>query len=409
MVHFLALTAGTPGDVNPYLGLGTEMLALGHRFTLCANEHFQAEAVSRGLDFVATGSRGLYEKFVSRTSSWDSFNDIAFVWERHGLPKLDQHVKALSSAGVGDDTVLIGSIGVIALRFARDYFRRPFIGVGLSPYQYRPVQGEHRDHRGFGAKGRRRARLARIRRQIRRLYRLHGLRGRPGALRIWRLSPDLNIGLWPRWFMDPEAEWGAAVQPMGFCLDDGGYRWMPDSGLLAFLEKRPLLVFGGSGVESTHLFRPAAEAAKSLGFPVLFVRQSGWNLSDCVDLDAYAIREAAFSGLMPRCRAVVHPGGIGTIARALQAGLPQIVGPFANDQFLNAEAVVQLKAGTVWRRGEVMTESLSDLLGDKSFDERSGEWRKRMNSTHRRELARSVVRHAERLMFKCASERNGDS
>ena len=49
--------------------------------------------------------------------------------------------------------------------------------------------------------------------------------------------------------------------------------------------------------------------------------------------------------LLPRSRAIVHHGGIGTTARALRDGLPQIVVPHSHDQPDNAVRVKALGAG----------------------------------------------------------------
>ena len=43
-----------------------------------------------------------------------------------------------------------------------------------------------------------------------------------------------------------------------------------------------------------------------------------------------------FKKLLPQCAAIVHGGGIGTIAQSLAAGLPQLIVPFVNDQPDNA-------------------------------------------------------------------------
>src|SRR5215475_15360763 len=48
-------------------------------------------------------------------------------------------------------------------------------------------------------------------------------------------------------------------------------------------------------------------------------------------------RFVPLSMLLPRCAAIVHQGGIGTIALALAAGIPQVTVPAAMDQHANAE------------------------------------------------------------------------
>jgi UDP:flavonoid glycosyltransferase YjiC (YdhE family) len=58
-----------------------------------------------------------------------------------------------------------------------------------------------------------------------------------------------------------------------------------------------------------------------------------------------AIRRAPFARLLPRCAAIVHHGGIGTVASALAAGIPQLIAPFAYDQFDNAARIERMVAG----------------------------------------------------------------
>jgi rhamnosyltransferase subunit B len=49
--------------------------------------------------------------------------------------------------------------------------------------------------------------------------------------------------------------------------------------------------------------------------------------------------------LLPRCAAMVHHGGIGTAALAFAAGIPQVVTPFAHDQFDNAQRIARSGCG----------------------------------------------------------------
>jgi UDP:flavonoid glycosyltransferase YjiC (YdhE family) len=61
------------------------------------------------------------------------------------------------------------------------------------------------------------------------------------------------------------------------------------------------------------------------------------------------VRHVPFAPLreiLPRCAAIVHHGGIGTTAAALAAGTPQLILPFAYDQFDNAARVERLGVGT---------------------------------------------------------------
>jgi UDP:flavonoid glycosyltransferase YjiC (YdhE family) len=51
--------------------------------------------------------------------------------------------------------------------------------------------------------------------------------------------------------------------------------------------------------------------------------------------------------LLPRAAAILHHGGLGTTARALQAGIPQVISPIGFDQPDNGHRVELLGAGRV--------------------------------------------------------------
>ena len=54
---------------------------------------------------------------------------------------------------------------------------------------------------------------------------------------------------------------------------------------------------------------------------------------------------APLSQLLPHCAALVHHGGIGTCSQALRAGVPQLIQPFAFDQFDNGARIEKLGVG----------------------------------------------------------------
>lgn len=54
---------------------------------------------------------------------------------------------------------------------------------------------------------------------------------------------------------------------------------------------------------------------------------------------------APFRQLLPHCAALVHHGGIGTTAAALQSACPQLILPLARDQPDNAARVAKMGAG----------------------------------------------------------------
>src|SRR5262249_40869195 len=79
--------------------------------------------------------------------------------------------------------------------------------------------------------------------------------------------------------------------------------------------------------------------------------------------------------LLPRATALVHHGGIGTVARSLAEGTPQLIVPFVGDQPFNGKMIQSLGAGLtisqdLYQRDPVS--ALKSLLESQSIKETCG-------------------------------------
>ncbi len=166
------------------------------------------------------------------------------------------------------------------------------------------------------------------------------------------VSPRLDLALFSAQFARPARDWPASTRVCGFARFDG---LPPDAAALARLKAflaagDPPVVFalGSMLVMLAGTFWDAALAAtRRLGRRALFVtgpsgegpphgawRRSASELHCCPPLP--------YSLVFPRSAAVVHHGGVGTLAQALAAGRPQLILPLAFDQPDNAERAVRL-------------------------------------------------------------------
>ena len=68
------------------------------------------------------------------------------------------------------------------------------------------------------------------------------------------------------------------------------------------------------------------------------------------------------SALLPHASALVHHGGMGTTAEALRSGTPQLITPFAWDQFDNGARIAALGAGTVIHASRLRPRNLAHSL-----------------------------------------------
>jgi UDP:flavonoid glycosyltransferase YjiC (YdhE family) len=76
------------------------------------------------------------------------------------------------------------------------------------------------------------------------------------------------------------------------------------------------------------------------------------------------VKWVPLNALLATSDAVIHHGGAGTALTVIDAGLPQIVLPQGDDQFLNANAINKRGLGTVVRPGELDADQVQTLLAD---------------------------------------------
>ena len=163
-------------------------------------------------------------------------------------------------------------------------------------------------------------------------------------------SADLSVTLFPSWFAPAVPDWPRPMISGDFPLlepePDAGF----DDSLSAFLAAgpRPLVFTPGTGnIHAADFFACALAAVKRLGRRAIFLTgeraQVPSHLPESVLWQPYV----TLSALLPHAAVMIHHGGIGTTSEALRAGTPQLITPFAWDQFDNGARVAALGAGMV--------------------------------------------------------------
>jgi len=90
------------------------------------------------------------------------------------------------------------------------------------------------------------------------------------------------------------------------------------------------------------VFEHALAACEALGLRALVVTPFRDQLPAHLGASTMHVSYAPFGLLLPKLAGLVHHGGIGTSAQCLAAGLPQLITPFAHDQFDNAARLRRL-------------------------------------------------------------------
>ncbi len=361
MTRFVLSALGSAGDVHPFIVVAQALQARGHDTVLIASPYFEARIVAAGIPFAALGKQEDYEAVLRRPELWEADKAARFILDEL-LRRLPEACAATDALAAAADTVLVGSTLSWGMRLVQERRRLPGATIHLSPVCMPsaiapPVLPGIGDLSWMPAPLLRLLQSAGERLVIDRLVgpRLDALRADLGLAPVtriwsrWMHSPDLVVGAWPAWFAPAQKDWPRAAATAGFPLFVEADAVI-DPSLQAFLRAgaAPVGITAGSAMaHGTAFYRAALEACRALDRRAVLITAYPEQLPDPLPAWAHQVPYAPFAALLPRLSALIHHGGIGTSAQALAAGIPQLVAPFAHDQFDNAARLRRLGVATV--------------------------------------------------------------
>ena len=384
-MHVILATLGTDGDVFPHVALGVALRARRHRVTLAAPETFRARAHALGIEFCALVTAAEVDRMLADPDLWHPLRSGPMM-ARWGGPMISRQYEALARLAEPPDSVLVANCGVLAARLVQEKLGVPtatlLLQPGLLPSNTAPPEMPGgltippwlpRSLRRLYWLGVDAAAYALVAPSLNRAR--HGL-GLPPVRRVfrWWLSPDLVIGLFPGWYAALQPDWPPQLRLAGFGRFDGARGELPEDVRVFCEEGSPPIAFthGTGNPHAADFFHTAVAACDALGARGLLLTR----YPDVIPLRLPpGVRHCAFAPfrqLFPRCGAVVHHGGVGTTAAALEAGCPQLVLPLAWDQPDNAARVAELGAGLVLgsrrRSSRHMSHALARLVAPEVRD-----------------------------------------
>jgi UDP:flavonoid glycosyltransferase YjiC (YdhE family) len=329
--------------------------------TLVASEDYRGLAERNRVEFAALASKAEMDRLLHDPDFWHPLK-CAIVGARWGIQYLPRHYELLAGlareGGREGRVVFVASPGLLAARMVQEKLAVPMASVVLQPWMIASSSAPPVMPAGLT--------LPRwAPRPLGELYwrgmdavigiiigqPLNALRRELGLAPVrrlfkWWLSPELVLGMFPDQFGPPQDDWPVQVRLVGFPLfDSGGVLSGEVAEFCAGGEPPIAFTFGTGMMHAAGLFRAGVAACRMLGRRGIFLTRHARQLPVRLPSFIKHVEFAPFRELFPRCAAVVHHGGVGTVAEGLAAGVPQLVLPIAYDQKDNAVRVKGLGAG----------------------------------------------------------------
>jgi len=377
-MNVLVFAPGSSGDVHPNIGLARSLRRRGHDVLLAASAVFAAAARRAGVEFLGLGTEKEYEEALRDPEIWHPYRAFSVVARRLMLPFMRPAYEIIAQRKEPGGTVVVAPATALGARIANEKLGVPLVTAHLQPAMLRsvhepPVYGfpdiiGHlpRPLRGLYLRAADRFLIDRMLAPEVNAFRAE--LGLPPVRRLfdgWYHSPQLVIGLFPDWFAPPQPDWPPQVRLTGFPLYDERDSRPTSTGLAEFLAAgEPPIVFaaGSANVQARDFFQVSVEVCRASNRRGLLLTQFPEQLPDSLPEGVRYFEYVPFSEILPRAAGFVHHGGIGTVAQALAAGVPQLVVPFAHDQPDNAARVRRLGVGDMLLPKEYKTNMVRSRL-----------------------------------------------
>ncbi|SFR06155.1 glycosyltransferase [Poseidonocella sedimentorum] len=363
-MHITVLALGSRGDVQPLLALSLGLKARGFAVRFAAPRDFQDWVEGHGLDFFPlTGRAASFFGGAAGAAMRDRLRDEqAFqrFFQDYLGTFLDKLFVACTKACAGTDAILCWSWTRAGPSLA-EAFGVPLFVVGATPALHLPTSvfaNPFQDRRTLVGgpvhnrlSWRKALPFTRIGQPQVDRWRKQSLGLAPldwrTELRRLRRAPHL-FGFSPSVLPKPW-DWGRHVHVTGYWFLEDTAIYTPPPDLEAFLnEGDPPVAIGFSsqvGGDARKVTRAVVAGLRASGRRGILI--SGWGGLKGVELtdDMFVIDKVPYGWLLPRVAGMVHQGGAGSVAMALQSGTPSVAVAFGYDQRLWGERIAHLRAG----------------------------------------------------------------
>lgn len=360
-MRIVIMTAGSRGDVQPFVALAKGLQHAGHDVSLCTAATFEGFIASHGVRYAYMNDDLL--RLIDTPegkAALEGGSKLGLI--RKVQPMMRKLLNDEWAAAQGAEAIIYHPKTLGGYHIAEKLNIPAFMSVPLPLYTptsafANPIMPQNIRLGGWFN----RLTYAMLR---------FGTVPFMGTINAWR-GEMLNMPPFPRFGNDTQrssgepvpvlysysphvvptpADWPAHAIATGYWFLDEQQEYQPPAALQAFLADGTAPVYVGFGSmpstnpeEKARIVFQALEQAGQRGLIA-----SGWGGLKASDLpnNVMMIEQAPHDWLFPQMAAVVHHGGAGTTAAGLRAGKPTVICPFMGDQPFWGHRLHELGVGT---------------------------------------------------------------
>ncbi len=385
-MKFLFPTLGSYGDVFPLLTLGRELQQRGHKSVIVANPIFQSLVINGGLAFIPLGKEEDYYNEIEDPDIWHPTRGFQLVVE-HGILRMLRPLYEIIRQHDPKSTVIVSSAFLFGSHIAHETHGYRFCTFHLQPSLIRSVvappilsnpaipgwapewmvKGYYQSMDRFF--------IDPILAPINDFRKELGLPKIKRFFDKWIHSSLFNLGLFPDWFAPPQQDWPDNTHLTGFIPHQLEEKSLSEE-TACFIQngEAPLVFTAGTAMLHTEdFFKTAVQATQILKKRAILLSRLKDQIPPNLPENIYHTEFEPLDKILSQSSAFIYHGGIGSLAQAFAAGVPQLVMPMSLDQPDNATRIKKLGVGDfVLPRNfkpRVVAEKLSGLLNNPNVKE----------------------------------------
>ena len=406
MAHFIVATIGTYGDVYPFAQVALALKKIGHQTTFITSPYFEKMITELGLNFRPLGTKEQYLIVLQNDKLWNdqSFMDIAMTLFLPNLETIDRFIRTQPQ----DEKFIILTHQNLLPNAALAQVQRPhditIIGGALYPSVFGDATSPHTSENPEQFQYSQMPLIV----PVNRARSLVGLPTVNTYLDLFTCYASLNVLLFGEWFGEKENHWPDQLIAGDFIYHEDLKSSATSNELERFLaiKKKPILcTFGTGNLHCQTHFEHALSVVEKGNHRAIFICKDRTLLPASLPESVLWLEYCNdFPALLQQCSMIVHHGGIGTLAEAARAGLPQLITPSLGDQWDKADRIRQLHLGSSIPAHELSPENfyeaVTEILQSVSINQHCADLSARISHRLRaKDIANNIIQRLIETKF----------